>query len=286
MAAASSPTPIFQLKALSVGELLDYATKLYKDNFLLFFAIAGVAEVISFASLPVLSLLRGVSTSSPGEQAAVASISFFGWLFAFFIATVLSQAATTFAVAESYFERPITVMQSYRRSAPFLWRLIRIGFEVGLRVGLASLALIIPGILLTLKYSVVVPVAVLEDEQASDAIARSSELTAGQYKRIFPIYVLFWILSFAFTSLLRYPSLIPAVMHLFGPAWLQSFFLVGKFIAGTIVQPVLTISLALLYFDLRVRKEGFDLQLMLQQMSPQVSELATPASLPPASPAH
>src|SRR5690348_557263 len=98
MGTAPSPKPTLQLKAFSVGELLDYATKLYKDNFLLFFAIAGMAEVISFASLPLLSLVTGTTPSAAGGQVLFAFLSLLVWWLAFLIMTVLSQAATTFAV--------------------------------------------------------------------------------------------------------------------------------------------------------------------------------------------
>ena len=285
MSAAPTPKPTLQLKALSVGELLDYATKLYKDNFLVFFTIAGLAEVISFASLPLLSLVTGTTPSAAGGEILFAFLSLFVWWLAFLIMTVLSQAATTFAVADCYFERPITALQSYRRAGRFLGRLIRLGIEVGLRIGFATLALVVPGILLTLKYSVAVPVAVLEDKPTNEAIARSSELTKGEYKRIFPIYVLFWVLGFIFSSAVQYLAAVGAVVQFLGPVWLEAASLIGRFIVGTMIQPLLTISLSLLYFDLRVRKEGFDLQMMLQQISEQ-SPVTTPVSLPPVSPTH
>ena len=38
------------------------------------------------------------------------------------------------------------------------------------------------------------------------------------------------------------------------------------FVAGTIAGPIATIALALLYYDERVRKEAFDLQLMMEAM--------------------
>jgi hypothetical protein len=38
---------------------------------------------------------------------------------------------------------------------------------------------------------------------------------------------------------------------------------VGTFIANVLVVPVMTIASAILYYDLRVRKEAFDLQVMM-----------------------
>jgi hypothetical protein len=39
---------------------------------------------------------------------------------------------------------------------------------------------------------------------------------------------------------------------------------VGNFIGSALVAPVSTIGFALFYYDLRVRKEAFDLQMMMQ----------------------
>jgi hypothetical protein len=41
---------------------------------------------------------------------------------------------------------------------------------------------------------------------------------------------------------------------------------VGHFIASALVAPVSTIGFALFYYDLRVRKEAFDLQMMMQSI--------------------
>ena len=41
---------------------------------------------------------------------------------------------------------------------------------------------------------------------------------------------------------------------------------VGNFIASVLVAPVSTIGFALFYYDQRVRKEAFDLQMMMQAL--------------------
>jgi hypothetical protein len=45
----------------------------------------------------------------------------------------------------------------------------------------------------------------------------------------------------------------------------------ATFISGAVAGPLLTIGLSLMYYDLRVRKEGFDLQLMLAALDPNPS---------------
>jgi hypothetical protein len=43
---------------------------------------------------------------------------------------------------------------------------------------------------------------------------------------------------------------------------------VGTFLATTLVTPILTIATAVFYYDLRVRKEAFDLQVMMDETNP------------------
>jgi uncharacterized protein YacL len=43
---------------------------------------------------------------------------------------------------------------------------------------------------------------------------------------------------------------------------------VGTTILSAVISPIVTIALVLLYFDLRVRKEGLDLDQLAQQTSP------------------
>jgi hypothetical protein len=42
---------------------------------------------------------------------------------------------------------------------------------------------------------------------------------------------------------------------------------VGTFAAEVLITPILTIGMAIFYFDLRVRKEAFDLQLMMNPLA-------------------
>ncbi len=50
------------------------------------------------------------------------------------------------------------------------------------------------------------------------------------------------------------------------PFWLQAPMAVTGGVGGAISGPLLVIALALLYYDTRVRKEGFDLQLMMDSL--------------------
>jgi hypothetical protein len=63
---------------------------------------------------------------------------------------------------------------------------------------------------------------------------------------------------FMFTALRSHPTVLPA--------WFQVYAALGSFFTQCLVGPLLTIATALIYYDERVRKEGFDLQYMISNL--------------------
>jgi hypothetical protein len=64
------------------------------------------------------------------------------------------------------------------------------------------------------------------------------------------------------------------------PLW-QSLAQVGGTIASTLTTPFLLIATSVFYFDLRVRKEAFDLQFMMDPNSERVAALSGEPSTQP-----
>lgn len=64
---------------------------------------------------------------------------------------------------------------------------IGFSFSVGFLVILACIALIVPGVLLAVRWSLAVPAMVLKDKGIGEAMSRSTVLTLGNRGRIFVI---------------------------------------------------------------------------------------------------
>jgi hypothetical protein len=153
---------------------------------------------------------------------------------------------------------------------------------VGLAAGLACLLLIVPGVILFIMWSLAVPAKVLENKGVTDAMSRSSDLAKNDWGRIFVIWLLFIVLGIGVGMLLRWPvEIVAGISSIFAmqrtePKW-QAAILVANFVSECLVGPLATIAFSLLYYDERVRKEAFDLQLMMTTLD---------TSAPPASPAQ
>src|SRR6266853_725274 len=123
-------------------------------------------------------------------------------------------------------------------------------------------------------------------------IGQSLSRVRGELGSLFGVIVLNGLvtgLCFLFLILLLYIVILYAALFLFNipfgigmasaahdPAMLRvwtALMQVGNFVATVLVTPVFTIAASIFYFDLRVRKEGFDLQLM---MNPQAAGVPAP----------
>ncbi len=100
-------------------------------------------------------------------------------------------------------------------------------------------------------------------------IRRSRKLTAGRRGRILAIYLLIFLLTYAVAVLFQVPYFILVGGRAFSthPGHQGTLRVmvsaIGTFLSTSFVGPLLEIAFTLIYYDERVRKEGFDLQLMM-----------------------
>jgi hypothetical protein len=252
------------LRPLSTGELLDRTFSLYRSYFGLFVGIFALPHLVVLAFQCV-----GVTIVSPGNQfSLLTSFWTLGTVILSLIVSAASQAATVVAVSHVHLGRPASVGDSFSRVKDQIFPVIGLSLAVGFLSGLAAILLIVPGILLLLKWSLAVPAKVLEGLNVGDSMSRSSELTSGNRGRIFVIWFLFFVLSVGVSMLLQWPIGLMAgagsrtALRQSTPIW-QVASLGATFISECLVGPLATIAFSLVYYDERVRKEAFDLQLMM-----------------------
>ena len=121
-----------------------------------------------------------------------------------------------------------------------------------------------------LRYSVAVPALVLENLSARKALKRSVALTRGFLWRLMVVGVLMWIIQVVIVGICQAPfmvaSMVVSVKGVMPGLWLTIPSLLVGGAGGAATAPLFTISFAIAYYDLRVRKEGFDLQLMMAHL--------------------
>jgi hypothetical protein len=159
-------------------------------------------------------------------------------------------------------------------------------------VGLAALAfiiLIVPigayTILMGLRYALALPACVVENTPALPSIRRAIDLSTGARWRIFLLGLLIAVIKFGFFLITQSFTIVGAVKH-HGEISL-SLSVISQLVAfftNTFLGPIYATGITLLYYNQRVRKEGFDIEWMMQAagMTAPVPELAAESAAPPA----
>ena len=142
-------------------------------------------------------------------------------------------------------------------------------------VGLSMIVLVPFGIWMTLRYSLANTACVFEDLGIRTSLKRSVYLAkgAGEKMKIFTLLFMAWVISIV----LAWGALTPLLMMVFRAAAHNKVFaaslgmtiytlLVG-FVVSSLTTPIYAIGLTLFYYDARIRKEGFDVEWMMQRVS-------------------
>lgn len=302
------------LRPMTIGEVLDRTFKLYKTEFWLFTGIMSLPFLVLFVfNVSIGAVSNGTVTSisaghipsfSPGLIAGgVGAILLF--VIGLLVLISVGQAATIFAVSDIYLGRTATIRGSFQQVRGYVLKVIGTIILVGIAIvavffvavpvilaarslGTVVLLVSIFGLVLFLIFAVVglacrlslaVPVVTLEDNGPVSALSRSWELTKGFAMQIFVILLLYWVLSSVASMVFTFPFLFltmfprPHVLP-FGLVVLQD---ACSFIAQVLVAPVQTIAISLMYYNLRVRKEGFDLDHLIGSLGPSPTpDLPTP----------
>jgi predicted secreted protein len=274
-----------ELRPLSIGELLDRTFSLYRRNFLLFIGISAIPQLLVLAlqlaqlaftpvSVPVRpSVTTDFQSVSPGFSTGgvvgILGLVIVG-IVIYVIAYLFSQGGTVFAVSELYLGRATTIGQSLGRVRGELGSLFGVVVLNGLVTGISFLLLIIPGIYMVCRLCVCIPAALLENLGPRESLERSFGLTKDNVGRAFLILLLYFVILYAALFLFDIPFAIGIQFEAHDPSMvrlLSALMQVGNFIAGVLITPILTIACSIFYFDLRVRKEAFDLQLMMNPLA-------------------
>lgn len=253
--APSEPPGRFQIRQgpalseMSVGEILDSALKLYRSNWKTFLAIVAIVMV---PYIFIQSIL--VSSLAPVFGAILT-------LVLAFIITPFVTGAVAKATADIYLGSSPEVGETYSFALGKLGSLLIVSILYGLVVVGGLILLIIPGIYFAVKYIFSTTAVIVENRSGIDALKRSGALSKEFFWKIFGTLILTAIIVLIVGALLGF--LLQFVLSPL-PDWLGMG--MSESIATVITTPFQTMVIVLLYFDLRIRKEAFDLSVMAQEL--------------------
>ena len=147
---------------------------------------------------------------------------------------------------------------------------------VALAASLLMAAGFVLGVINFIRYTLAVPAGVSENLGVNASMRRSKTLVAGHKGRIFLAWLLMYALQLVVAAV-QAPLLFAAV-SLRGGAFIavQAVMMLVQFAGVTLVAPIASIAFTLFYIDERVRREGFDIELLMRRTLPAAAPAYTP----------
>jgi len=274
------------LRPMDFGEILDGSLMIYRRHFGLFLKLAVTALSVPLV-LFVYFLLRALTELQQNPVRALLYLLPIGLVY--YVASLVLTTGTIRIISDSYLGREPRLRDALSLGWSKIWPLTAVGFGkaivimlivlgCGVVVGIGAAALKGAGVLLTIAMVVagiwfalfvacgygVTPVVVLEELRSSfDAFGRSWELTRSFKLKVAGLFFVAVLLT----------NFIPSfVFRGLGALFLQSVPPLGialtavGYVAPLALAPVLAAVITLMYYDLRVRREAFDLQVLGQRL--------------------
>ena len=288
-----------QLRPLGIGEVLDVALKIVWRNagtlirvvVFVVFPVQVISALVTASAAPSrlntgTGTFGGSGTLSGNEVGAVVAAVVVVLVLSLLSATLASGACFR-AVASAYLGERTGWRQSLGYALRHVHSLLWVTFLSALVAGLGLIACVVPGVYLWVGFSVAVPVLLTEGTRGRKALGRSRALVQGFWWRAFAIAILGYLLTGLLSGVIS--GLVVGVTTVSsGEATLAG--IVVSIVSGTVSKvlttPFVAAFITVLYFDLRVRKEAFDLQLLAQRIGvePPPGALAPPPPPPPEQP--
>jgi hypothetical protein len=265
-----------QLRPLGVGEIVDAAIRVYRQKF------ATMVKAVAIVVVPVqvfnvLIRLSLPSSSSTTTTDSTGTVHISGTalsttlaatvllLVVGVVSSTLAQAACFKIVGDTYLGTPSDWKGSLRFGFSRFWRLLGLILLHGFLLLIGFALCIVPGIYFYAAWSVAIPVLLIEGTGGFRALSRSSDLVKGRWWPVAGTLLVANLLA-SFVAGVFSVVLVPLALNRGNENVIAVVGGITGAIGSVLTTPFVAAVVTVLYFDLRVRKEGFDLQLMAWRM--------------------
>lgn len=266
-------------------------------------AVLAVGTLVRLTTNPAIAALAtlgtpGASTSLPTAALGSALVSL-GANVIFLVAYYLTHAATMAAVSSIYLGSRISIGEAFRGVRTFWLRYLLIAWwqtwsilwlpllilclavapltlpasgGYGVIVGLFALLAVLSfgyGFYAYMRNSLAIVASVVEGLKVKASLARSKVLTHHRILRVLALMLLLVVLGFAASAAQGIPAflLLMAARNAehTGQIFAGGLLLIMTFAASALITPIGSIAFCLFYIDERVRREGFDIETLLDR---------------------
>jgi len=286
MVSASPPPTPFRLRALQLAELLDETFRIYRRSFGLFAGLAlavtlpgMVMNLLSgsyrswgwltrvFQNMTNPDALQGMAQSPPPQTNPIIG------LLASLVRLILipvTAGVIIYAANELIKGRNTTILGALEGTLRRYWGLAGVALLGGVLLFAGILLITIPFVIwIAVRWLVGAPALLAEGLGPVNALGRSQQLVEGRWWRTVGIFLVVVVMTTIASAILGATGgaiigLVPGLSDDLRGALVQ----VTGSLTGALVLPVSYIAITLMYYDLRVRREGLDLDQLAQQAQP------------------
>jgi hypothetical protein len=245
MTDVSAATAQFATNDFRLGSVISRSGAVLSRHFLTFFIVA----VIAYSPMLLIEIVQ--TKSMPPSEALSRGL----WLILggvlLMVLPQLGKAIILHAAFQDMRRRPVRLVESVNVGLSRFLPVIGIAFVQGFLIALGMILLIVPGLILYTMWFVGLPAGVVERLGPWTSLRRSRELTKGHRWKIFALALLFIVVDAGGRRVIAL-----ALTALAGPIAGLTGQLVWTGIAAAFFGVIITVT----YYDLRVIKEGVDIE--------------------------
>jgi hypothetical protein len=229
-----------------VGRVLNRTTSVLSRNFLTFFVVTAVAH------LPSLLLTRNsLVTEGASTQAVVQGfVLLLVGLVLMIVLSTLSQAVVLYGAFQDMRGRQVSLSESLQVGLRRLLPIFGLAICMALLGMLAFIAFVIPAFIVFTRWFVATPVCVVEQAGPLQSMKRSAQLTKGHRWKVFGLMVLLIVISAIGGGIIT-----TSFTTIGGPILAA----IGDVLWNGVWGAFYAIAVVVTYHDLRVAKEGIDI---------------------------
>jgi len=253
----------YEIRELSIGEILDQAITLTKDHFGALFTVVAVTLLpigliqagVNIAIMPETPLIPTSEESAAIEKVQMENLPIIGGMVLLVLLVVpIANAALVRIVAHAYLGKNTSTGDAFGSAFGLLLPLYWTWIILTIAVMGGMILLVIPGIIAAFWFSLATQVVVVERVSGVAALKRSRILMRGNVGTVFVLGIVLGMIS----SGIQVAAIGIPQIH-------------ARTLASVVISCVFTIfssaAMVVFYFSCRCKNEHFDLQLLAQNVA-------------------
>jgi hypothetical protein len=246
---ASIESAAFRPAEFRIGDALGRSFSILGRNFVPFIIVAAILTLPNLYFLWTQPAAGGIRPNMAFRLVLSGAV---GGLF-----RLLTEAVITYGAFQVMLGRTVRIGESFRRAGARLLPVLGLILIEGVVIGLASMLLVIPGLIVITMWYVSLPACVVEGLSPIKSLSRSAALTKGHRWRIFGVLMLMFFASLIIGGVVG--GVIGGIGGATGAlSQIRVPLVTAQYVVQTLMVAYSAILTVVIYHDLRVGREGVD----------------------------